>query len=275
MGNEEHCYTIERTEGWGSVDLNELWEYRELIWLLSWRDITSRYRQTVLGILWAVAQPLVSVLTLTVVLNKFAKVPSDGVPYPLFSFAGWLCWQYLATVFVNSVQLSGSVHLMTKVYFPRLVIPISILLPPLFEALISLILYLIILILWNRLPSLNILWFPVLTLVFLAMSLAVTLWVSALVFQFRDLKHALPLCLQLWMFSSPVLYSSSAVPPEWRMVYYLNPMACIIDCSRWCFLGTPNIDSTNIATSLSVVVLALITGVHLYNRVSRRVADIL
>jgi len=265
---------IRPTRGWVPVDLGALWEYRELLMFLAWRDISVRYKQTVLGALWAIIQPLFSMVVFTLFFGTLAKIPSDGVPYAVFSYAGLLPWTYFAAgVSRSSNSLVGSQNLLTKVYFPRLVIPISAVVSPLVDFAIAFAVLLGLMAYFGIAPTANILWLPVLLLLALVTALAVGLWLSALNVEYRDVGYALPFLVQLWMFASPVTYPTSMIPERWHAVYALNPMTGVIEGFRWALLGTGQPPGPITLVSASVTLLLLVGGAYYFKRTERTFAD--
>ena len=267
---------IQSSKGWSGLELAQIWEYRELILLLAWRDISSRYKQTILGLLWAIAQPLCSVVVLTVVLGRMVKVPSDGIAYSLFSFAGVICWQYIATVAsASTASISASSQLVTKVFFPRLVLPISIVIPGLLDFAISLVLLLLCMPFYHASLTMAACWLPLFVLLLIVTALAVSCWFSGLAIAFHDMRHVFPLLMQFWMFSSPIFYPSSMVPQEWQLLYSLNPMSSILDGIRYCLLSAPQPPLSHLAISTISALLLLTSGAFFFKRLSRVIADLI
>ena len=267
---------IEPRRGIFDLRLKSLWDHRELLYFLVWRDLKVRYKQTVIGIGWAALQPLVTMLTLTAVFGYFARLPSDNVPYPIFAFCGLLPWTYFATALnrcVVSVVADSSV--ISKIYFPRLILPLSGPVSGLVDFIIALILFLA-LMLWYEI---NLTWWvlvlPVFLLFALATALAVGLWLSALYVRFRDIIYIIPVLTQIWMFASPVVYPVSLVPEKWRLLYSLNPMVGVIEAFRWALLGKESPDFVLIAVSALVVTIVLAGGVVFFRNMERTFADII
>src|SRR5712664_1400368 len=253
---------IEPSRGWVPLHLGELWEYREVLYYLVWRDIKVRYRQTAIGALWAVIQPLTTMVVFSVFLGGLAKVPSDGTPFPLFAFAALVPWAFFAnglTQSANSLVASG--HLITKVYFPRLLVPLARVLSGLPDIGLSF-LVLVALVGWYgelRLTA-SLLWLPLLALLALLTAFGVGLWLSALNVQYRDVQHAVPFLIQIWMFATPIVYPSSLLPEPWRTVYGLNPMVGVVEGFRWALLGTNTAPGPIIAVSSTAAIVILVTG---------------
>lgn len=259
----------------GQLGLRELWVHRELLYFLTWRDVMVRYKQAALGVAWAVIQPLMTMVVFSVIFGQLAKLPSDGVPYPLFSFAALLPWQ----LFAGSLQragtsLVGNASLLTKVYFPRLVIPISAVLAGLVDFAISFVVLLGLMTYYHILPTARMLALVPLVLLAVLTALAVGLWLSALNVEYRDVGHMIPFLVQIWMYASPVAYSANLVPVgAWRIVYGLNPMAGVIQGFRWALLGGPPPDVLLAVASVVVLVL-LVGGVVYFKRMERTFADV-
>jgi len=273
---KDHSIVLRPVKGWVALHLRDLWNYRELIYFLTWRDIKVRYKQAVLGIAWAILQPLLTMVIFSVILGHFLGVPTDGdIPYPVFSFVALLPWNLFANALQrSSSSLVGSANLLTKIYFPRLVIPISALGAGLVDFGISLIV-LFGLLLFYRVPmTWNVLWLPIFILFVLVTALALGLWFSALNVQYRDIQHMVPFIINAWFYASPVVYSSTVISdPNWRLVYALNPMAGVIDGFRWALLGTQS-PSQTLFVSAGVVILLLVSGLYFFKRMERTFADI-
>jgi lipopolysaccharide transport system permease protein len=260
---------------WPELALGDLWASRELVFFLVWRDLKVRYKQTVLGVVWAVLQPLVTVIIFTILFSRLAGLPSEGVPYPVFTLAALLPWQlFAAALSGSSNSLVGSANLLTKVYFPRLIIPIAAVMSTLADFIISLVL-LAGLMAWYRIvPSAGILLLPLFILQALTLALAIGLWTSALNVQYRDVQYALPFVLQVLLFASPVAYSATLVPAgPWRVLYGLNPLVGAIQGFRWALLGAA---SPGLLTELSVLVtlVVLVGGLFFFKRMEDRFADV-
>ena len=267
--------TIKPSRGWASLQLRALWEYRELLYFLAWRDIKVRYKQTGLGAAWAIIQPLTAMVIFTIIFGQLARIPSDGIPYPIFSFCGLLPWNYFAGAFGRSSgSLVGSAHLISKVYFPRLVIPISSLLSGLLDFAIAFIVLIGLMFWYNIMPTIAILWLPAFLLMAVATALGVGLWLGALNVQYRDVQHLVPFLSQIWMFATPVVYPSSMIPEHWRLFYGLNPMAGVVEGFRWALLGKGNPPGPMLAVSVLVTVALLISGAYYFRRMERTFADV-
>lgn len=265
---------IRPAKGWIAIDLKELWDYKELIYTFASRDIKVRYKQTALGAGWAIIQPLFTMVIFTIIFGRFAKIPSEGIPYPLFSYAALLPWTLFAEGITRSTSsMITNRHIMTKVYFPRLVMPISGILSPVVDFTVAFIILIGMILYYGFIPTINIVWLPAFILLALATSLGVGLWLSALNVQYRDFQYTVPFIVQLWLYSSPVVYASSLVPEEYRLIYGLNPMAGVIEGFRWALLGTEP-PSSMIFISVLMVAVILISGAYYFKRVEKTFADV-
>lgn len=265
---------IRPLDGWMPIDLKELWEYRELVYTFAMRDIKVRYKQTALGAAWAVIQPFMMMVVFTIFFGNLAKIPSEGIPYPLFSYAALLPWTLFSEGITRSTNsMITNANIMTKVYFPRLVMPISGILSPLIDFMIAFIILIAMMLYYGFVPTINIVWLPVFILLALMTSLGVGLWLSAFNVQYRDFQYTLPFLIQLWLFASPVVYPSTLLPDSYRWIYGLNPMAGVIEGFRWTLLGT-NPPSTMIAFSFVIVMVVLISGAYYFKRMEKTFADV-
>ena len=261
--------------GWHKVDLRELWAYRELIAFLAVRDVKVRYKQAVLGMAWAVLQPLAGALVFTLVFGRIADLPSDGIPYPVFAFVGVMVWTYFSAGVQNAMSsLVGNVGLVTKVYFPRMAAPIASVLPGLLDMGISLVILAVLMVVYGVTPGLALLALPLCIVVLVALTFGVGLVLATLNVRYRDVKGISSLLLQLWLFVSPVAYASSVVEDRWGPIYDLNPMAGLIDAFRWSLLGGPP-PGLDALASLGVLVVVLVAGLAVFAREERRFADII
>ena len=267
---------IEPREGYIQVGWRELWAARELFYFLAWRDLKTRYAQTVIGASWALMQPLLSTLIFTLVFSYLAKVPSDGLPYPLFAFAAILPWSLFARSLERStLSVVTEGGLIKKVYFPRLIIPISATFINLVDFCVGLLILIGMMVWYQLIPQWTVIFLPLLVVVALLAALSVSLWLSALNVKYRDVASVVPLITQLWMFASPVLYPASLVPESVRWYYGLNPMAGVIEGFRWALLGKAAPDWSMVSVSLGVVMVLLIGGVMFFRRVERTFADVI
>jgi lipopolysaccharide transport system permease protein len=255
----------------------DLWHYRELFYFLAWRDLLVRYKQTVVGVAWSLFRPFLTMVVLTVVFGKFGKMPSGGVPYPILVFCGMLPWQFFSTALSESgSSLVNNSNLISKVYFPRLVVPASSVITSFVDFLISAC-FLVALMVWYRfLPSANCLLLPLFVLLAFAASFGAGLWIAALMVEYRDFRFIVPFVVQFGLYISPVGFYSSVVPEKWRLLYSLNPMVGVIDGFRWCILGGAHtMYRPGFALSLIMIVLLLATGIWYFRRTERTFADVI
>ncbi|HVP81202.1 MAG TPA: ABC transporter permease [Thermodesulfobacteriota bacterium] len=267
---------IKPSRGLFNLRLTELWQYRELLYFLAWRDIKVRYKQTVVGAAWAIIQPFFTMIVFTLFFGNLAKMPSEGVPYPIFSYAGLLPWTFFAQAMnQSSDSLVANANLITKVYFPRLVIPLSAGLAPLVDFCIAFIVLIGMMFYYQIFPTGTLIWLPVFLLLAFATSLGVGLWLSALNVQYRDVRYTIPFLTQLWLFATPVIYPSGAVVHgPWRIILGLNPMTGVVEGFRWALLGIGTAPGTMIYTSMGVSLLLVFTGLMYFNRMEKTFADI-
>ena len=259
---------------WVPVDFKELWEYRELLYFFTWRDVKLRYKQTGLGIAWAIIQPLFLMIVFSLFFGGLAQIPSDGVPYPLFSLAALLPWTLFAEGMTRStISMVSNANIMTKVYFPRLIMPVASIMSPLVDFCVAFGILIIMMAYYGFVPTLNVIFLPLLVVFAMMTSLAVGLWLSALNVKYRDFQYTVPFLIQIWMFASPVVYPASMVPEQFRFLYALNPMTGVIEGFRWALLGT-NPPTTMIFISLGVVIALLVSGVFYFRRMEQYFADI-
>ncbi|MDP1798146.1 MAG: ABC transporter permease [Planctomycetaceae bacterium] len=267
---------IEPPRGWLRLNLEEVWRYRDLLSLLIWRDLSARYRQSVVGYGWAFIKPIVSVLIFAMVFGGLAGLPSDGVPYPLFALAALIPWTYFSASLMGvSTSVTNGGHLLTKVYFPRLILPLSSLGAGLADLGLQLLLVFGFMAFYGFAPSWPLLLLPLFTLYVVVASLAFGLWLTALNVRYRDVGHAVPFLLQAWMWLSPVVYSSSLVPAKWRWLYAINPLVGIIDGFRWCLLNTAPPDGMALLISMATVILTLLGGLMYFRHQEATFADII
>lgn len=265
---------IEPSKGWVSLRLGELWEYRELLYFFTVRDVKVRYKQTIFGASWAILQPLMTMVVFSLFFGKLAGVPSDGIPYPIFSYAALVPW----TFFANSLTLTSNSmvtnsNLIKKVYFPRLVIPIASVGGGMVDFFLAFLVLLGMMTWYGIFPTANVIWLPFFLLLALTTSLGVGLWLSAMNVQFRDIRYTVPFLVQFWMFASPVAYASSLLEEPWKSVYGINPMAGVIEGFRWSLLGTGQ-PGRIIWVSACVSLLLLITGALYFRRMEKSFADV-
>jgi lipopolysaccharide transport system permease protein len=267
---------IEPRRGVLELGTRALWRYRELLYFMIWRDVKVRYKQTLIGAAWAILQPFLTMVVFTIVFSHFAGMPSDGVPYPIFAYTGLLPWMAFAQAVARSSEsLVAEANLIRKVYFPRLLCPISGVVSPLVDFAVAFPILLAMMAWFGLRPGPRVLLLPVLLLLVLATAWAVGLWLSALNVRYRDVKHTVPFLTQFWMYASPVAYPVSVVPEEWRFLYGLNPMAGVIEGFRWALLGNATPDFAVIAASAAVLVPVLAGGLIFFTRMERSFADLI
>jgi homopolymeric O-antigen transport system permease protein len=266
---------IEPVTGWLALKLHDLWDYRELLYFFVWRDVKVRYKQTAIGAVWAVLQPLMTMIVFTLVFDRFVNVPSDGLPYPLFSYAALLPWTYFARALNQSIlSVTSDANLITKVYFPRLLLPISATLSGLLDFGISFAFLLGMMVWYGIVPNWGVLALPFFLIMSLLTALSVSLWLSVLNVRYRDVQQTIPFLIQIWLFASPVAYPVSVVPEKWRLLYSLNPMTGVIEGFRWALLGNPMPDIVPIAISVAVVIALLFGGIMFFRRMEETFADV-
>jgi lipopolysaccharide transport system permease protein len=266
---------IRPSQGLFAFRLDDLWRYRELLYFFAWRDIKVRYKQTVLGAAWAIIQPFFTMVVFTLFFGKLAKIPSEGVPYPIFSYAGLLPWTFFAQAMnQSSDSLVGTAYLITKVYFPRLVVPVSATLAPLVDFCIAFIVLIGMMFFYRIFPTGTLVYLPVFLLLAFATSLGAGLWLSALNVQYRDVRYAVPFLTQLWLFATPVIYPSSGVHGPWRIILGLNPMTGVVEGFRWALLGIGAAPGAMIYTSMCVSLMLVFTGLIYFKGMEKTFADI-
>jgi lipopolysaccharide transport system permease protein len=267
---------VQPSRGLFHLDLGAVWQYRELLYFLIWRDVKVRYKQTVIGAGWVVLQPLMTMAILTVIFGYFARIPSDGLPYPIFVYAGLLPWNYFAqSINRSSTSLVSSATLISKVYFPRLIIPISAVVAPLVDFAIAFVILLGMIVWTGITPTWHVLALPLLLLLTLVTALAVSLFLSALNVRYRDVGYAIPFLVQCWLYASPVVYPVSLVPEEWRLLYSLNPMVGVLEGFRWALLDKARPDLAVMTVSTVVVVGLLFGGMIYFKHMERIFADVI
>jgi lipopolysaccharide transport system permease protein len=268
--------SIRPSKGWISLNLRDLWEYRELLYFLTWRDIKVRYKQTVLGATWAVLQPFLTMVVFSVFFGKLAKVPSDNIPYPIFNYAALVPWQFFANGLTNSSNsLVASANLIKKVYFPRLVVPISAVLAGVVDFVLAFVVLLAMMWYYGIGPTGAVIWLPLLLLLALVTSLGVGLWLTAMNVQFRDVRYAVPFVVNAWMFATPIAYPSSLLNEPWRTLYGINPMAGVVEGFRWALLGTETAPGPIVLVSAAAAVALLVSGLFYFRRMEKTFADVI
>ena len=260
---------------WSGLDLRALWAHRELLYFLTWRDIKVRYKQTFIGAAWAVVQPLFVMIVFSLFFGKFNGIPSDGMPYPLFAYTGLLPWTFFANAVTSSSNsLIGNTHLLTKVYFPRMIIPISAVVAGLVDLAVASALLVVLTLYYGVAITWSVLALPLFVVLAMLLALGLGMWVSALSVKYRDIRYALPYLVQMWMFASPVIYPSSVVPDEWRWAMWLNPMSGIIEGFRAALVGRA-FDTAGIAVSILLTIVLLVCSAYAFRRIERTFADLL
>lgn len=270
-----HSVKIRPRSGWQGLDWKEIWAYRELLYFIVWRAIKVRYKQTVLGAAWAVLQPLLTMVVFSVFFGHLAKIPSDGVPYPVFAFTGLLPWVLFTFALTQSAgSLVSNQQLLTKVYFPRVLIPVGSVLVGLVDFAIGFVVLFGIMAYFGILPTLAVVTLPLFVLLALATALGVGLWLSALNVQYRDVGFALPFLSQLWLLATPIAYPSSIVPERWRALLGVNPMVGVVEGFRWALLGKEGGPGAAVFVSIGVVIVLLAGGLFYFRRVEKTFADV-
>ena len=265
---------IRPSRGWRHLNLQELWEYRELLYYLSWRDIKVRYKQTVLGAAWAIIQPFMTMVVFSLFFGKLAKMPSDGIPYPLFAFAALVPWTFFANGLAQSSNsLLQNSSMLKKIYFPRLIIPISTIVSGVVDFVVAFVVLILMMSYYGIFPSANIVWVPFLLLLVVVTALGIGLWLSALNVQFRDVRYVVPFLTQFWLFATPIAYPSSLLAEPWRTVYGLNPMVGVVEGFRWALLGTQTAPGPMVVVSSLVSLALLTTGLYYFRRLEKTFAD--
>jgi lipopolysaccharide transport system permease protein len=274
-GRATPVLVLKPSTGLVRLNLGKVWAYRELLFFLMWRDIKVRYKQTALGAAWAILQPVMTMVVFSVFFGRLAGIPSDGVPYPVFAFAALLPWQLFAyALSESSNSLVVSQNLITKVYFPRLVIPLAAVLAGLVDFAITFVVLLILMWSYRIVPTAAVLWLPLFVLLAIATALAVGLWLSSLNVKYRDVRYTIPFLTQLWLFATPVAYPSTLVPDQWRPILGLNPMAGVVEGFRWALLGTSKGPGLLLAVSVIVVAALLIGGLIYFRQAEQTFADL-
>jgi lipopolysaccharide transport system permease protein len=266
---------IQPSTGWVSLKLGELWAYRELLYFLIWRDVKVRYKQTALGAAWAIIQPVSTMVVFSLFFGKLAKMPSDGIPYPIFSFAALVPWTFFSTGLAQSSNsLVASAKLITKVYFPRLVIPLATVLAGVVDFVLALLVLLAMMFYYQIVPTINVLWLPLFLLLAVVTSLGVGLWLSSLNVKYRDVRYVVPFLTQFWLFATPIAYPSSLLQEPWRTIYGLNPMVGVVEGFRWALLGSRISAWSIVLVSALAALFVLITGAFYFRRMEKNFADI-
>lgn len=274
---EHYLHTvIEPPKGWAPLNLRELWKYRELLLFLTWRDMKVRYKQTALGATWALLQPVLTMILFSFIFGSLAKLPSDGIPYPIFTFTALLPWQLFAfALSQSSNSLIGNQNLISKVYFPRLVVPFSSILAGLVDFAISFLVLVGLMIFYGIGLKITILLLPLFVLLALISALAMGLWLSALNVKYRDIRYVVPFLTMFWMYATPIAYSITLIPEKWRWLYGLNPMTGVVEGFRWAILGKSSLDILSLGISICMVFALFIGGLYYFKRMETGFADII
>jgi lipopolysaccharide transport system permease protein len=260
---------------WWAIPLGELWAYRELLYFFVWRDIKIRYKQTAIGGAWAVLQPLLTMLVFSLFFGRLAHIPSDGIPYPIFFYSALLPWMYFAAALQNATNtIVENQRMITKVYFPKLLLPLSAVLSGLVDFGISFLMFVVLMVYYGIRPGAAMVWLPAFLLLALLTALGVGLWLSALNAIYRDVRYVLPFLTQFWMFASPVVYASSLVPARWRWLYGMNPMVGVIEGFRWSLTGRGDGLGRSFFVSVAVVAAVLLSGIAYFQRMETTIADV-
>ncbi len=273
-GSNSSVIIIKPSHGWSALNLRDLWAYRELILFLTWRDLKVRYKQTLFGASWAILQPFLTMVVFSIFFGNLAEIPSDGVPYPIFSFTALLPWTLFSKALQDaSISLVASSHMITKIYFPRMILPLSAVLAGLVDFFIAFAVLIGMMFYFGIMPTANVWMLPLFLLLALITAIGVGLWLSALNVLYRDIGYVIPFLTQFWMFITPIAYPSSMVPEKWRAIYAINPMAGVVDGFRWALMGTGQPPGLMTLVSSLVAVVLLISGMFFFRRMERLFAD--
>jgi lipopolysaccharide transport system permease protein len=265
---------IEPTSKWFDLRLEELWKYRELVYFLGWRDIKVRYKQTLLGASWAIIQPVFTMLVFSLFFGKLARMPSDGIPYPIFTYVALVPWTFFANVLSQSSNsVVSSSNLIKKIYFPRLIIPVSTIFAGLVDFIFAFLVLVLMMLYFEVAPTFNIVFLPLLLLLGLVTALGVGLWLAAINVKYRDVRHAVPFIVQFWLFCTPVAYPSSLLSEPWRTMYAINPMVGVIEGFRWALLGGKTAFGYMVMVSSCVAIVFLVSGAFYFRRVEKSFSD--
>lgn len=266
---------IAPSKGWVSLRLGELWQYRELLFFFVWRDIKVRYKQTILGVSWAIIQPFFTMIVFSLFFGRLAKVPSDGLPYPIFSYAALVPWTFFANgLTLASNTLVSNANMVKKIYFPRLTMPVAAVLAGVVDFILAFSILLLMMLFYDVVPTANVLWLPLFLLLALITCLGASLWLSAMNVQFRDVRYVIPFLIQLWLFVTPIAYSSKLLDEPWRTLYGVNPMAGVVEGFRWALLGTDMAPGPMLFVSALIALLLLLSGGLYFRRMEKTFADV-
>ncbi len=266
---------VEPSKGWVRIRFRELWDYRELLFFFVWRDIKVRYKQTVLGVSWAIIQPFFTMVSFSLFFGRLAKVPSDDLPYPIFSYAALVPWTFFANALTQaSNSLVTSANMIKKIYFPRLTLPLATVLAGVVDFVLAFVVLLGMMIYYGRSPTINVIWLPFFLLLALITSLGVGFWLSAMNVQFRDVRYTVPFLTQAWLFATPIAYPSSLLNEPWRTIYGVNPMVGVVEGFRWALLGTDTAPGPIVVVSSLVALALLASGAMYFRRMEKTFADV-
>jgi lipopolysaccharide transport system permease protein len=273
--SEAPVVRIRPSQGWQHLNLKELWQHRELLYFLSWRDVKVRYKQTLLGAAWAIIQPFMTMVVFSFFFGKLAKMPSDGIPYPLFAYTALVPWMFFSNGLTQSSNsLVQNANMLKKIYFPRLIIPIATIGSGALDFLVAFAVLLLMMVYYGTVPTANIVWMPFLFLLEIVTALGVGLWLSAMNVQFRDVRYLIPFLTQFWMFATPIAYPSSLLTEPWRTFYGLNPMVGVVEGFRWALLGTQTAPGPILIVSVLTALIVLVTGLLYFRRMEKTFSDI-
>jgi lipopolysaccharide transport system permease protein len=273
---EKERIVLRPSSGWSSLDLGDIWKYRELLFFLTWRELKVRYQQTLLGAAWAIIQPLMQMVVFTFIFGGIARMTSEGIPYPIFSYTALLPWGLFAKSLTDAGRsMVMNRNMITKIYFPRLIIPMASVFSGLVDFAIAFVILLGLMIYYHITPTQAIWLLPVFMLLAIVAALGVGLWLSAMNVQYRDVGHVLPFLTQFWMFVTPVIYPASRIPAKWQLLYSLNPMTGVVEGFRWALLGTSGAPTSMMAVSAAISVILLIGGLFYFRRMERTFADMI
>jgi lipopolysaccharide transport system permease protein len=266
---------IEPSKGWVRLGLRELWTYRELVYFMIWRDVKVRYKQSVLGAAWAIIQPFFTMIVFSIFFGKLAKMPSDGIPYPIFSYAALVPWAFFSNGLTQaSNSLVGGSNLIKKVYFPRLAMPIASVLGGIVDFFLAFIMLIAMMYYFGMTPTIHVFWLPFFLILAFMTSLGTSLWFSAMYVQFRDVRHVVPFITQIWMYATPIVYPSSLLPEPWRSIYGINPMAGVVEGFRWALLGIGQAPGPIIIVSSFAAFMLMTFGAYYFRRLEKTFADV-
>jgi lipopolysaccharide transport system permease protein len=273
-GSQLPVLLIRPSHGWQNINIKELWQYRELLYFLSWRDVKVRYKQTVLGAAWAIIQPFMTMLIFSLFFGKLANMPSDGLPYPLFTYTALVPWMFFSnSLTMSSNSLVQNANMLKKIYFPRLIIPISTILSGAVDFFVALLVLFMMMAYYGIVPTANIVWLPLLLMLEIVTALGVGLWLSAMNVQFRDVRYVVPFLSQFWLFATPIAYPSSLLDEPWRTIFGINPMVGVVEGFRWALLGTHTAPAPVVLLSAFVSLMLLVAGLLYFRRMEKTFAD--